>query len=71
MHKQMMYDANHDVELIKEREYAAVLCFQYNSARPSADSNTLIGAGCVVTKDISDNCAVVGNPCHVKRLTVK
>lgn len=31
-------------------------------------SNTVIGAGSVVTKDIPDWCIAVGNPCKVKRM---
>lgn len=29
--------------------------------------NALVGAGSVVTKDVPDNCVVVGNPAKVKR----
>ena len=30
-------------------------------------SNTVIGAGSIVTKDIPDNVVAVGNPCRVLR----
>ena len=29
--------------------------------------NTIIGAGSVVTKDISPNCVAFGNPCTIRR----
>lgn len=35
MKKQMLYDANYDKQLIKEREYAKDLCFDFNNTRPS------------------------------------
>lgn len=28
-------------------------------------NNVIIGAGCVVVKDIPDNCVIVGNPCRI------
>lgn len=33
--KQMLYDANYDEELVKEREYAANVCYDYNNTRPT------------------------------------
>ena len=30
-----IYDANYDKELLKEREIAQDLCFEYNNLRPS------------------------------------
>lgn len=35
MAKQMLYDANNDQELIKERASAKDLCYEFNQARPS------------------------------------
>ncbi len=35
MLKQMLYNANYDVDLINERHYAKDLCFEYNQLRPS------------------------------------
>lgn len=35
MQKQMLYDANYDTDLLREREIAADLCFEYNVTRPS------------------------------------
>ncbi len=35
MQRQMMYDANYDEELLKERMKAKELCYDYNQLRPS------------------------------------
>ena len=35
MRKQMLYDANYDADLIRERAYAKELCYDYNQLRPS------------------------------------
>lgn len=35
MQKQMLYDANNDVELLQERKVAKDLCYEYNQLRPS------------------------------------
>ena len=35
MQKQMLYDANYDPELIRERAAAKELCYDFNSLRPS------------------------------------
>lgn len=35
MEKQMLYDANYDSELLKEREQAKELCYNFNQLRPS------------------------------------
>ena len=35
MLKQLMYDANYDKELLKERNRAKDLCYEYNQLRPS------------------------------------
>lgn len=37
MQKQMLYDANYDRELIRERAAAKELCYDFNSLRPSDD----------------------------------
>lgn len=34
MEKQMLYDANYDTELLKEREQAKELCYDFNQLRP-------------------------------------
>ena len=31
-------------------------------------NNSVIGAGCFVNKDISENCVVIGNPCKILRI---
>ena len=35
MQKQMLYDANYDKDLLRERTKAKDLCYQYNQLRPS------------------------------------
>lgn len=35
MQKQMLYDANYDAELIKDRAWAKDLCYEFNQLRPS------------------------------------
>ncbi len=43
MKKQMLYDANYDKDLIKEREIAKDLCYEFNQFRPSEiDKQTVI-----------------------------
>ncbi len=37
MQKQMLYDANYDVNLIRERKTAKDLCYDFNQLRPSDD----------------------------------
>lgn len=37
MQKHMLYDANYDKELLKERNKAKKLCYQYNQLHPSAE----------------------------------
>lgn len=39
MLKHILYDANNDQDLIKEREYAKDLCFKYNQIMPSDTLN--------------------------------
>ena len=39
MLKQMMYDANNDEDLLKERAIAKDLCFKYNQLMPSDSEN--------------------------------
>ena len=41
MKKQMLYDANNDVELLKERRIAKDLCYEYNQLRPSDEENQI------------------------------
>jgi acetyltransferase-like isoleucine patch superfamily enzyme len=36
-------------------------------ANVTIGENAIVGAGSVVTKDVPDNCIVVGNPAHVLR----
>ena len=58
MQKQMLYDANYDVELLKERHVAKDLCYEYNNLRPSDEDGQKIvikkllgktkGAFCIV-----------------------
>jgi maltose O-acetyltransferase len=35
MHRQMLYDANYDSQLLEERKVAKDLCYEYNRLRPS------------------------------------
>ncbi len=35
MHKQMLFDANYDADLLKERSIAKDLCYDFNQLRPS------------------------------------
>ena len=37
MGRQMLYDANYDQELIRERTQAKELCYDYNHLRPSQE----------------------------------
>lgn len=39
MLKQMLYDANYDEDLIRERKIAKDLCYDYNQLRPSDEIN--------------------------------
>lgn len=39
MQRQMLYDANYDNELIRERQVAKDLCYQFNQLRPSDEAN--------------------------------
>ena len=39
MLKQMLYDANNDEDLLKERAIAKDLCFKYNQLIPSDSEN--------------------------------
>lgn len=39
MLKQMLYDANYDEDLIRERKTAKELCYDYNQLRPSDEIN--------------------------------
>ena len=39
MQKQMLYDANYDMDLMKERNAAKDLCYEYNQLRPSDEEH--------------------------------
>ena len=39
MLNQMIYDANYDKELLKERVQAKELCYDYNQLRPSDEES--------------------------------
>ena len=39
MQQQLLYDANYDTGLIRERQVAKDLCFQFNQLRPSDEAN--------------------------------
>ena len=39
MQQQMLYDANYDTELIRERQVAKDLCYQFNQLRPSDETH--------------------------------
>ena len=36
----------------------------------SIGNNCVIGAGSLITKNIPDNCIVVGNPCNFKKYSI-
>ena len=38
----LMYDANYDIELLKERNRAKDLCFEFNNTKPSDEKQTSI-----------------------------
>lgn len=39
MQKQMLYDANYDIQLLEERNYAKNLCAEYNNLKPTDVEN--------------------------------
>ena len=39
-------------------------CYAVIIGDVTVGKNAVIGAGCVVTKDVADNAVVVGNPAH-------
>ena len=57
----MLYDANNDENLLKER---LLFLFQLLFGVTIGD-NVVIGAGSVVTKDIPSNKIAYGNPCKI------
>ena len=58
MQQQMLYDANYDTELIRERQVAKDLCFQFNQLRPSDEANQQQILHQLLGK-ISDNCCIL------------
>ena len=51
----MLYDANYDTELIRERQVAKDLCYQFNQLRPSDETNQQQILSQLLGKK-SDNC---------------
>ena len=58
MQQQMLYDANYDTELIRERQVAKDLCFQFNQLRPSDEANQQQILSQLLGKK-SDNCCIL------------
>ena len=58
MQQQMLYDANYDTELIRERQIAKDLCFQFNQLRPSDETNQQQILSQLLGKK-SDNCCIL------------
>ena len=57
MQQQMLYDANYDTELIRERQVAKDLCYQFNQLRPSDETNQQQILSQLLGKK-SDNCCI-------------
>ena len=58
MQQQMLYDANYDTELIRERQRAKDLCYQFNQLRPSDEANQQQILSQLLGKK-SDNCCIL------------
>ena len=58
MQQQMLYDANYDTELIRERQVAKDLCYQFNQLRPSDETNQQQILSQLLGKK-SDNCCIL------------
>lgn len=58
MQQQMLYDANYDTELIRERQVAKDLCYQFNQLRPSDENNQQQILSQLLGKK-SDNCCIL------------
>ena len=58
MQQQMLYDANYDTELIRERQVAKDLCYQFNQLRPSDETNQQQILSRLLGKK-SDNCCIL------------
>ena len=58
MQQQMLYDANYDTELIRERQVAKELCYQFNQLRPSDETNQQQILSQLLGKK-SDNCCIL------------
>ena len=58
MQQQMLYDANYDTELIRERQVAKDLCYQFNQLRPSDEPNQQQILSQLLGKK-SDNCCIL------------
>ena len=58
MQQQMLYDANYDTELIRERQVAKNLCYQFNQLRPSDETNQQQILSQLLGKK-SDNCCIL------------
>ena len=58
MQQQMLYDANYDTELIRERQIAKDLCFQFNQLRPSDENNQQQILSQLLGKK-SDSCCIL------------
>ena len=58
MQQLMLYDANYDTELIRERQVAKDLCYQFNQLRPSDEPNQQQILSQLLGKK-SDNCCIL------------
>lgn len=60
MQQQMLYDANYDTELIRERQVAKDLCYQFNQLHPSDETNQQQILSQLLGKK-SDNCCILAH----------